>query len=389
MRHVTNNNGSALLITLALMLLLTSAALVAVNESTTDVQLSFNQMHEEQAFYLAEAGAQRALVQLNIDDDWRDGYISVAMGDGSYSVAVEDSASQPPLDDTVLIVSTGFLDGTEATVEFTTVPVYIYPFRYAMFADAGIRLDRETCTDSFNSDSGSYDATHLDSLGDVGTNGTVESARQVDFGGSISTATPDGITLGEANTVTGDTTTTADSVDLAIIPDSEFEWAKSISSAPLGLSGSGYSYNNGNRTLSMGSSSELILTSGVYYFSDILMGQDSKITLAPDAQVTIYVMGDVVFNQNSTVNDGGAPSALQVYSAGGTLQFNQGNTFYGSFYGPNAHIQYDQTTEVFGALVGNTIQLDRGACFHYDRNLANIRHGTTGEMMAVAWGEIL
>ncbi|MDM7974328.1 MAG: hypothetical protein QUT27_14915, partial [candidate division Zixibacteria bacterium] len=70
------------------------------------------------------------------------------------------------------------------------------------------------------------------------------------------------------------------------------------------------------------------------------------------------------------------------------FQLDQGNIFCGTFFGPNAHIQYDQTTQVYGALVGNSIKLDKGACFHYDRNLAKIRHGTTGEMIQVAWKEL-
>ena len=118
------------------------------------------------------------------------------------------------------------------------------------------------------------------------------------------------------------------------------------------------------------------------------MGKNSSINLAPGANVKIYVAGDILFNQLSTINAGGIPSSLLVYSTGASLTFNQDNVFNGAFYGPDAHIQYDQTTQVFGSLIGNTIKLDKYACFHYDRSLARITHGTTGEMIAVAWGEV-
>jgi hypothetical protein len=85
------------------------------------------------------------------------------------------------------------------------------------------------------------------------------------------------------------------------------------------------------------------------------------------------------------VNDGGSPSALEIFSQYGSLNFDQDNTFYGTFYGPNADIQYDQTTQVYGSLIGNSLTLDRDACFHYDQSLYDIKGRSTGEMEAVAW----
>ena len=388
MKRLKNNNGSALLIALALMLLLSAVGIVTIDTANTDIELSFNQLHEEQAFYVAEAGAKQALWQLNDSTAWRAGYATRRFGDGAYTVTLTDSVDDVALFDTVIVRSTGEIERSRTTIELTTVPVYIYPFRYAMFADAGIALDQETCTDSYDSDSGSYAATALDSLGDIGSNGTVTSSKLVEFGGGITVATPGGISLGSGNTFTGDTTSTADSVQLDPISTDEMDWAKTNSIAQTGMSGSGYTYNNGNRTLTTGADGSITLTSGVYYFSSIIMGKNSSINLAPGANVKIYVAGDILFNQLSTINAGGIPSSLLVYSTGASLTFNQDNVFNGAFYGPDAHIQYDQTTQVFGSLIGNTIKLDKYACFHYDRSLARITHGTTGEMIAVAWGEV-
>lgn len=389
MKMILNeDHGSAILIALALMLMLAGVAALTIGTATNDIDLSYNQVHEEQAFYVAEAGAKRALSELNLDNDWRHGYKSTAFGEGAYSVGLTDSVKDNALFDTVLVRSTSEVRGARSTVELTVVPEYNHPFQFGMFADAGIFLDQSTCTDSYNSDSGSYATTQLDSLGSIGSNGTIGSSKLVNFGGDITVATPGGITLGAANVVNGDTTSTADSVELDIIPSEEFTWAKTNSIASTGMTGVNYAYNSGTRALTTGSYGEVTLTSGVYYFSSIQLGKESKVTLAPGAQVTIYVTGDVVLNQGSAMNDGGLPSALQIYSSGANLQFDQGNTFYGAFYGPNAHIQYDQTTQAYGSLVGNSIKLDKGACFHFDRDLANATHNTTGKMFEVAWGEI-
>ena len=383
-----NERGSAILIALAILTILSTVAIMAVNQSNDEIDMSFNQLHEEQAFYIADAGLKMAIKELNNDNSWRAGFADKNFGEGVFSVTVSDSSTDSTLSDTILVTSTGWRDGTNTTVEASLVQTFKTPFSYAMFARDGITLDRNTCTNSFNSDSGGYAATMLDSLGNIGSNGTVVSSKDIVFGGDIQVATPGGISLGVNNTVNGDTTSTADSVELDIIPSSEYDWAKSVSPAPAGISGAGFSYNAATRDLVGGSGSQIILSGGTYYFNDITLGQGSQLMLVPGAEVTIYVNGNIVFNQLSTANDGGDPSDLIVYSRGSLLQFDQGNLFYGAFYGPDAHIQYDQTTQVYGSLVGGTIKLDKGACFHYDRNLGKVKKGASGTYDVVAWREL-
>ena len=53
-----NERGSAILVTLALVILFSGIGLMAMNRASTDRDLSFNQVHYDQAFWLADAGAQ-------------------------------------------------------------------------------------------------------------------------------------------------------------------------------------------------------------------------------------------------------------------------------------------------------------------------------------------
>ncbi len=39
---------------------------------------------------------------------------------------------------------------------------------------------------------------------------------------------------------------------------------------------------------------QLVLSTGVYYFSDITLGQNAVVALEPGAEVTIYMTGDLV-----------------------------------------------------------------------------------------------
>ena len=385
---MTDNKGGALLISLCLLGMLTLVAIMAVQNSNTDINLSFNQLNADKALYIAEAGLKRALVDLNANDDWRSGYASQSFGQGNYTVALTDSLSDSTLFDTVIVRSTGTATGARSMVELWTVPIYIYPFHFALFGDKGINMAQNTCTDSYNSDSGSYASTVVSEQGSVGSNTSITTSKDVTIGGNAETAIGGTITLGTGNVIAGDTSTTRDSVFLEAIPDSEFVWARDNSIAQSSLSGVNYTYNNGNRTLTAGAYGTIILQSGVYFFSSITLGQGSEIVLAAGASVNVYVTGDIILGQGSKINSGGAPSDLLIFSQGTKLQFDQNNEFYGAFYGPNAVIQYDQTSQVFGSLVGSQVGLDQFACMHYDRNLAKITHGTTGEMLPIAWKEL-
>ncbi|HOZ08216.1 MAG TPA: pilus assembly PilX N-terminal domain-containing protein, partial [candidate division Zixibacteria bacterium] len=75
--------GSALLIALLLTGMLSLIAIMAIESSNTDIELSYSQSHLDAAFYNAEAGAKRAFVALNDNDDWRSGYADFGFGQGT------------------------------------------------------------------------------------------------------------------------------------------------------------------------------------------------------------------------------------------------------------------------------------------------------------------
>jgi len=220
---LTNQKGTAILIALALIAMLTSVAIMSVNRSTTDIELSFNQLHEDKAFYLAEAGTQRALAELNNDNAWRTGFYKQVLDGGYYNISLVDSLTDSTLSDTVLMTSKGYYDKSVTNLEVWIAPVYEYPFRYGMFAGQDLVFDQRSCVDSYNSDSGTYAATRLDSESDIGANGNIDVGKFVTVGGDANTAIGGTITVGVGATISGDTSTTQDSVTLDLIPPSEYE----------------------------------------------------------------------------------------------------------------------------------------------------------------------
>ena len=382
---IASQKGTAILIVMALIAMLTSVAIMSVNRSTTDIDLSFNALNEDKAFYVAEAGTQRALAEMNNDNAWRRGFHKQVLDGGYYNISLVDSLTDSTLSDTIVLSAKGYYDQSISNLEVWITPVYYYPYRYGLFAGQDLNIARNACVDAFNSDSGTYAETQFNEDGDIGANGNIIIDKFVTIGGDANTALGGSLFVDNGSVILGDTSTTQDSVSLDMIPQSEYDWAKSVSNAPAGLSGAGYTYDAATQSLITDASGSVEFQSGVYYFSSIDLGQLSTLTLAPGAKVTIYVDSNLTFEQGSTINDGGSPRALEIFSQYGSLQFDQDNTFYGTFYGPNADIFYDQTTQVYGSLIGNSLTLDKNACFHYDQSLYEIKGRSTGEMEAVAW----
>ena len=74
-----NQKGSAILIVIALIGMLTGVGIMSVDRATTDIDLAYNQLQSDRAFYIAEAGLQRAIAELRNDDSWRYLYLILLM----------------------------------------------------------------------------------------------------------------------------------------------------------------------------------------------------------------------------------------------------------------------------------------------------------------------
>jgi len=379
-----SERGSALLVVLCLMGMLTLAGLYAVRTSNTDMDLAFNKVNSEQAFYIAEAGAKRGVAELIKDDTWNAGFVDMPFGSGTFTVVVADSTTDPALDDTVIVTSTGASRDAMATVEITIVPEYIYPFRHALFADDMVDIRNSMRTDSYNSDSGSYWSTQANEDGDVGSNGVVEIKNGAIIGGDASTSLTGGLTVNPGATVYGTTSDAAESETLAEIPSEEYDWALANSQVSTGITGS-YSYDPGTYAFSTNSSVEL--QGGVYYFSSFTLLNSAALTVAPGEEVTIYVTGNIEIKNSGDVNPDGDPSALTFYSQGDLILKNSG-TIHGLFYSPDGTADLRNSSDFFGAIVANDIVAHSSAEFHYDRELEKVKKGKTGDLDLVAWKEL-
>lgn len=384
MNKLNNNKGAAMLIALVLMALLTTVAIMAVNRSTTDVELSFNQQHEEKAFYIAEAGAKLAYYKLDEDLEWRDGYNDVNYGDGSYTVSITDSSTNSALYDTVIIRSTGTFDKGMTVIEIEVVPSTINPFSSAMLGKTLVEIKNSFATDSYNSDSGTYAMTVQNIGGDVGSNGDIVIKNNGYVGGNVSTSLDGGLSINNGATVTGDTTSSAPYFDIPDIPSSTYDLARATNDNLSGISGS-FTYNSSD--YSFVTSSEVTFTTGTYYFESFELKNKSSLVIPPGDEVTIYVNGDVIIKNSAPVNADGTPDDLMIYSTG-DIELKNSSDFTGVIYAPNADVDLKNSADYYGALVANNIINHNSADFHYDRDLANLEWQSNNGVEMVSWGEI-
>jgi hypothetical protein len=119
-KRLQRNDGSALLMALLIMLMLTLIFAAAVTTSVTDIDIAKNQKERTLAFYTAEAGLQYAIGVLRtnfneLNNDTLEAWINAnpAVGDGNFSVGVAGTSPFKTL------TSDGFDRDGEAIVQVT------------------------------------------------------------------------------------------------------------------------------------------------------------------------------------------------------------------------------------------------------------------------------
>ncbi|RKX29418.1 MAG: hypothetical protein DRP47_01870 [Candidatus Zixiibacteriota bacterium] len=381
---ISNNRGSALLIALSLLIMLSLLALAAVNNSTTDIDLSGNQVSAEKAFYIAEAGAKRAFTEIVADSTWRTGFANVSFNGGLYTVTVTDSTTDSTLADTVVVNSTGSALMGSAIVQLILAPGEVHPFKYAMFGEDTIDIRNSFVTDSYNSDSGSYWATRLNTDADIGSNGNIIVKNGAVIGGDVATSLAGGASINPGATVTGTISDTAPEQELPEVPAADYTWAEANNIAPSGFTGS-YSYDPSTNALI--SSGNLVLDGGVYFFSSIILKNSASLSVAPGAEVVIYVTGDIEMKQSSEVNSGGDPADFLIYSQGDLTLKNSGDIA-ALFYSPDGNVDLRNSGEFSGSIVAETIVAHNSANFHYDRSLGSITFPGSGGVEVVGFREL-
>ena len=385
-------NGGALIIVLGIMLMLTIAAIMAVHTAQTDIDLSFNQVDHDHAFYVADAGLKKAFNHLNNDNLWEDGYSDSTFEDGTYSVdltrdiPVSDSSFNP-IWDTVVLRSTGIYREAEANVKAIVVPELFFPFRYAVYGEDYILMDNNSLTDSYNSDLADYVDSLAGTEGDVASNGTVTLSNSAEVNGDATSSEVDGVTVCATCDVAENVNDGVDPFELETIPEEVFDQAAIVNDNATGITGV-YDSISAGPDLWLGNSDTVVLQApGVYYLDDITMASNSCIRLSTDTSVVLYMRGTLTLDNNTSVNPFTEPTNLLIISDGQVVTIGNDTEIYAAFYGPDADVSLGNSCDWFGSLIAGSVTMINTGSLHYDEALAPIPITTTGNMLMIAWEE--
>ena len=177
MSSLRSQNGFALLITLAIMAMLAVVAVMAIDTATDESDMSFNQLHSDEAFYTALAGIEYAKAELEDSADWRAGQYQVQFDQGVFTTIVLDSTVRPALKDTVLVRSVGQNKGGRSIVEVLMIQEKYHPlFNHAIYAGNYTEYDSAADTQNYIStmEFGGAGSTKDSIDGDIWFNGHID-----------------------------------------------------------------------------------------------------------------------------------------------------------------------------------------------------------------------
>jgi hypothetical protein len=369
-----------MLVSLLVLLMLSLIGIASVETSDTDMSIADNYKKEIRSFYTAEAGAELAYAVIRDTVTWRSGFADRPFEGGSFTVTLIDKDTDSALVDTVLVRSRGTRSDAVSTVEVKLAP--LEPFGWAAFADEYMKLCGGTSTDSYDSDSGSYAATRLDTLGDVGSNGHVKLCGTSDINGEAFTSSPGDIEV-DGGAQFQDTTSTAAPIIFDPVPQSDLDYARTNSMAPAGLTGI-FNYNNGTKALRINPGDVVTMASGVYYFSD--WDIKGALELEAGASVRIYLVGDAKINSGAKLNHLGAPADFLIFGTGDKFDISAGAEIRAAVYMPETQIKLNGSADLYGSFVGDFADDLGGSSFHYDRALRDLKISSI--LAKVSWQEL-
>lgn len=339
-RMLNNQSGSALAMTLIVMLVLMIFGTALLNLSVADNKFANRNEDKLQAYYIARAGAQTVADYIMADGEslaykmiGGTSTVNTQIAGGTVQVAVSEVSGD------VIITATGTYKGITQTAKVKLVQVYEGNeggfFDYALLAE-------ETIARNNNGNGNPPDIKgKIGTKSNNGFNGSGVSYNPSDVYDNVNVELYDisvpnnAISLGSVQT--GSLPRVGDVSQKSVNGVNQYYY--SATSIDVG--------NGGNKTLAVTSGIAHIFVSGTVTFS-----ANSIISIAENSKLYIYVIGNgkVTFEGKQNTKN------LFIYAPDSVIEFNnaQGN---------------NSTTEFVGGLVGKSIQLFQGSIIKPDPSL--------------------
>jgi hypothetical protein len=147
-------------------------------------------------------------------------------------------------------------------------------------------------------------------------------------------------------------------------------------------------YVKNKKVLKIEGDVKMIVTGDLQVFGEIRITEGSSLE--------VYIDGDVDVGGTGIVNLTNKPPNLLMYASGngakGQFKLHGSTAFAGAVYAPNSEVLMDGGSEMFGAVVGDTVKFNGNNKFHYDEALNNLDPDNDDDgkfvPMVTAWREL-
>ena len=374
----TDQRGMILVVTLMIVLMLALLGSAILTTSGTEHQIAKNDQEVTQAFYVAEAGLQTALNQLNRG---LAPPATGAVGPGEFTVTV--ASASPPLGQQ-RIEATGYVPTQASPRALKKIAVLVTspsPFLWAIFGDTLMKMGT-SFTDSYDSGIGPYGGSNVHSNGNVASNGDIN----ISSGALVTGNATAGGTVSDPSRVTGMSTNGAPRVTLSGVNCPAGGYTPSVPPGP------GVQYTPSTGVLKVTGGGTLTLSApGTYYFHDVTVSSGATLGISSGGHVDIYIDRKLDINGGGLVNPSAIPANLMMWGCGTDntgWALNSGDAYF-AIYTPTHQMTVGSNANLYGAIVAANTDFHGSASIHYDEALA--RQPWNGKFAIVrgSWTELL
>ncbi|HON05855.1 MAG TPA: hypothetical protein P5065_05405 [Candidatus Ratteibacteria bacterium] len=343
--------------------------------------------NREKAFYIAEAGVNRAIAYKKTITGWHPESTQINFGGGTFQVSEQSSG------DTTILISTGIYHGQQVKVSIisTSSGSGSGLFGQGIFANAQVYINGSSQISGYNQDLatgetklvGSNKSVYIESTGIIYGNTSVAT------GGTIyipAWRDPNDAIRGKREYNASPRTFPQITIPIQSIPYTV--QGSSLLSGNYQISGGDFTMDDWPRVATM--------SAGDYRFKSLKLSRDAVLTINGNAR--IYVEGEFSVVGGSSIKVSGDQTKIQIYiGSNGTFKFDNSGlissgsnnistrvgiyvtssvenavnivgdaTVYGSIYAPNTTCTISNSGKLYGGAVANKISLTGNARVYYD-----------------------
>jgi predicted acyltransferase (DUF342 family) len=360
-RGTTGQRGSVLVMAMIMVVGLGAISLALLGTTSAVHHENGQVVDEMSAFYVAEGALAEAWAVLTVQgrDEFELLEYPLTMQGASYSVEATFGEDDPSLaKDLVRMVATAEDGLAGAGMELIATYDDGWPDTYGVLAGTHLEISSNSYVDSYCSSEGTWQSqassneNGSDYAGDetlVGSNGDINIDSNSSVFGDATCAASSITTINSNSQVTG---STAPAEELFVLPTVEWPGDNHASLVVVGQT-------------------DIVIGPGTFVYDRLIVKSGAKLTFR--GPVELYVKNEFVIESNSSVETlSGLPADLNVYIKDGANKviMNSNTTFTGSLIAPGCDVTLKSNSQLFGALVGDTLHMDSYSSVHTDKCMA-------------------